>query len=739
MTLASTAVQFLVAGLLTAPLVAQTQIGGGTCNSSSLNGTYAISISGRQVSSSGAFLGVLQANGSATFDGLSTVTIAASEGTNQAVGTTLNWSGTYSVEANCAAVVTITSGGNATLNVLVYNQGKDFQLTGSDATYSYAGSGLTQPTACSASTLNSVYTFNATGFALSATSVSGASDGAGLLQFDGQGNLTADVSLSTVGAPPVATNLTGTYTIASNCTGSATLTDSKSNSYAMSFSIYSDTATNTNFFAGLARAGNFLMTGSGHTTYSPPTTASCGVSTLNGKYSLSLSGRGISAAGNFTGSYQGIGTATFDGNGNVTLAGTDNTNLAQGTAFSYTGTYTLPSNCSGTLSVTTTGTATFSLVVWSSGSQYDLIGSDGTYVYSASGSNVAPPACATATLSGEYTFTASGFTESGTVQNGGQDEGGVLQFDGQGNVTAAYTDTQGGAMPVSLTATGKYTLPSGCLASATLKDSAGNSNAFNFVIEGVHGENLDVLAADAQYARTGAAHSAFTNPSEAIANVASYAYSATPPGSVFALFGVELATNTSQAATVPLPDKLLNTSVTVNGESAPLFYVDSIQIDAQMPWDIPGNTVASVIVTNGSSISNAAAVYVPAAGTPGISVYSTDRAVVVNADGSVNSGSTPAGVGEEVVVYFTGGGPVQAAGKLTTGAAAPSGLSPVTGDYSVTVGGAQATVDYMGLTAGSIGLYQANFVVPAIAKGTYPVVITIAGNASNNPVMTVSN
>ena len=79
MKLSSTAVRFLFAGLLAAPLLAQTQIGGGICNSSSLNGTYALSLSGRQVNSSGAFLSVLQANGSATFDGLSTVTIAISE------------------------------------------------------------------------------------------------------------------------------------------------------------------------------------------------------------------------------------------------------------------------------------------------------------------------------------------------------------------------------------------------------------------------------------------------------------------------------------------------------------------------------------------------------------------------------------------------------------------------------------------------------------------------------------
>jgi uncharacterized protein (TIGR03437 family) len=57
-----------------------------------------------------------------------------------------------------------------------------------------------------------------------------------------------------------------------------------------------------------------------------------------------------------------------------------------------------------------------------------------------------------------------------------------------------------------------------------------------------------------------------------------------------------------------------------------------------------------------------------------------------------------------------------------------------------------ASIKYIGLTSGSIGLYQANFIVPQLAKGTYPVVITIAGQASNtlggpdpNPVMTISN
>src|SRR5580693_2211436 len=111
------------------------------------------------------------------------------------------------------------------------------------------------------------------------------------------------------------------------------------------------------------------------------TGGSCSAANLTGTYSLTLSGRGISAAGSFAGSFQGAGTITFDGVGKVTMTGTANTNLATGKAFTYSGTYTLPTNCFGTITLTTGSTATFALVVWSSGSQYNITGSDATFTY----------------------------------------------------------------------------------------------------------------------------------------------------------------------------------------------------------------------------------------------------------------------------------------------------------------------------------------------------------------------
>ena len=96
-------------------------------------------------------------------------------------------------------------------------------------------------------------------------------------------------------------------------------------------------------------------------------------------------------------------------------------------------------------------------------------------------------------------------------------------------------------------------------------------------------------------------------------------------------------------------------------------------------------------------------------------------------------------VGEEVVVYYVGGGPVNAAGTLVTGSPTPFGLSPLSGQNSIRVGGVVATVLYSGLTPGSIGLYQANFLVPKVATGDHPLVITIAGHSSNNPLVAVTN
>ncbi len=265
----------MLASMLAAPLLAQPSIGGGACNSGSLNGIYAASITGRQVSAAamtpGTYTNVFQANGSATFDGLSKVTITLTADTNQAVAASLTWSGTYSVQANCAGVINIATGGSATLNLAIDDAGADFLVSGSDASYTYSGSGNSQPAVCAVSTFSGVYSLTGTGYALNASEVSGAENGTGLLQFDGQGNVTANITMSANGAASSGLTLTGTYAVSASCLGSATLTDASSNTYVMSFSIYNNKVSSTAFYAMLAQGSKFLIAGSGHALYGQPT------------------------------------------------------------------------------------------------------------------------------------------------------------------------------------------------------------------------------------------------------------------------------------------------------------------------------------------------------------------------------------------------------------------------------------------------------------------------------------
>jgi uncharacterized protein (TIGR03437 family) len=722
------------------PLLAQTTIGSSACNSGSLNGTYELLLNGRQVTASGATSKIFQAVGTANFDGLSKVTLTMSANTvttSQSFGTPLVYSGSYSLQTNCVGSINITSGDSGTFTVEAYNGGKAFALVGSDANYAYNGSGNVQAATCP-TTISGAYEFSGNGSTLSGASTTGVLDVAGVMQFDGQGNLTANwTQVANLTTTSVAA--TGTYTLNSSCQASGTLTDAANNKYAVSFSMYATVPD----FSFAVSSPQVLFDGGGSATL-VPAGGTCAASSLNGTYELVLSGR-LSPGGIPSKVLLSDGVATFDGISKVTFTLTANTvNGSQvfGTPLVYSGTYAIQANCQGSISITAGDTATFSMVAFSINTTtlqaraFTLVGTDGTFAFNGSG-NVQPAGCALSTLSGTWPFTATGNSLAAATETGVVDIAGALQFDGQGNVTANVTEASN--LPsVNISATGTYSVTAACLGTLTLTDTSNNTYTGSLAINGATSQSFQLVMTNPQVVFLGTGRVASVNPGQAVVNAASYLASETPAGSIFSIFGVNLATGVGQPTKLPLPTTLRTTTVTVNGELAPLFYVDANQINAQLPEDIqPG--VATVIVKNGTLTSNAAAIIVPATATPGIVVYGNNRAVVVNKDGSINSPSSPAKVGDILVAYFTGGGPVTAAGPLVTGAASPAGMSPVAGSNSVKVSGVDALVNYMGLTPGSVGLYQANFVVPKVGTGDHQLVITIAGQASNNPLIAVSN
>lgn len=199
------------------------------------------------------------------------------------------------------------------------------------------------------------------------------------------------------------------------------------------------------------------------------------------------------------------------------------------------------------------------------------------------------------------------------------------------------------------------------------------------------------------------------------------------PGSIVSIFGSSFANAGVNATAVPLGTSLGSVSVNINGVAAPLFFVSPTQINAQVPWSIqPGPATLTVTTPSGTSSS---ASFTVAGAAPGIFA-------IVNQDNSPNTPSTPASAGSVITVYLTGIGAID--NPVDTGAAAPSSpLSNATARTTATINGVPATVQFIGLTPGSVALAQANVVVPPGVTGDVPLQVVVGGVGSNNATVSV--
>jgi uncharacterized protein (TIGR03437 family) len=730
----------LLAIPLAIPAFAQPQIGGGTCASSTLSGTYSLSLNGRALEplSQASFANALQGVGTATFDGLSKVTFTLTENAAAALGTAVTLAGTYSLQSNCVGTLSITSGDTANFNLVAYDSGADYLITGEDGTYSFNGSGGTMPTAaCATMTFNGTYSFNGNGFGLQSHAVNGANYISGLMTFDGAGNVTAaNWVLNGQSGLPATDTLTGTYTVAAGCTATAALKDTSGNAFTAAFTITGATGSFIVTVASNAPISNttLMFIGSGR-----PAATSCSVATVSGTYSLVLAGRQIGALG-IEASYQSVGTASFDGNGNVTftLAGATNSG---GATQNWSGIYALPANCMGTLTInkgdTAASTAVFTMIPYNTGKDFTITGADSNYAYSGTGAQQ-PAACPASTLSGQFPFSGNGFALSAGSITQVNSTAGLFTFDGVSAITASWTVSTNILNTSDNSLAGTYTFsPSSCTGSATLTDSSGASYQMAFTMTSPTAAGFSAVISNASSLSTAAGHAAFVNPGLAI-ELAAGSGLPVPPGSLFSIYGTNMSTGQGGATGFPLPATVQSASVTVNGETVPLYFVDKTLINAQMPLDVtPG--VATLVVKNGTTVSNAVAINVSATAAPGVFIYGNNHAVAQNLPSyTENSESAQAPVGSTVVVYFTGGGPVNGQSSLVSGHATPAADFGVTETYGVTIGGVAAAVDYIGLVPTAVGgFYQANVVVPTVSAGDHPLVITIGGKASNSTTISV--
>jgi uncharacterized protein (TIGR03437 family) len=177
---------------------------------------------------------------------------------------------------------------------------------------------------------------------------------------------------------------------------------------------------------------------------------------------------------------------------------------------------------------------------------------------------------------------------------------------------------------------------------------------------------------------------------------------------------------------------LLGTSVGFDsaGPSAAgaLAFVSPTQINVQVPWELAGQSAAMIKVNNeplpGALITVPVVTYSPAAF---LSDYATSTAAAEDLSYNLITSSHPAVRGNYIQMYVNGLGPVT--NQPADGAIALSNpLSTCVTTPTVTIGGAPATVEFAGLSPGSVGLYQLNVQIPtSISAGTQPVVISVGG------------
>jgi uncharacterized protein (TIGR03437 family) len=210
------------------------------------------------------------------------------------------------------------------------------------------------------------------------------------------------------------------------------------------------------------------------------------------------------------------------------------------------------------------------------------------------------------------------------------------------------------------------------------------------------------------------------------------------PGSLVSIFGGNLAGGLAQADSIPLATSLSNVSVTFNGIPAPLLFVSSGQINAQLPWNVlsSGNSgTANVVVTNNKQASTAQTLQVGPF-SPGIFAVG-NIAVAINSDGSLAAPANaipgiathPAKIGDPngLVILCTGLGAVTPA--PVSGAASLDVLRTAVTTPTVLIGGQAAQVFFAGLSPQFVGVNQINLTIPAGTPtgNAVPIQISVGG------------
>jgi uncharacterized protein (TIGR03437 family) len=198
---------------------------------------------------------------------------------------------------------------------------------------------------------------------------------------------------------------------------------------------------------------------------------------------------------------------------------------------------------------------------------------------------------------------------------------------------------------------------------------------------------------------------------------------------LMSVFGTGLSPATQHAPQVPLPLTMQGVTATVNGYPAPLLDVSPEQLNVQVPYEA-GAGPAILGVNNNGQVA-----YFP------FTVQANAPGIFMTLDGAGKLVPFASGKrGDILLAFITGEGavtpPVYTGRTPTTADVTklPAPAAPI----SITVGGVAATIQFVGIPRGLVGVTQINFTVPASAPlGDQPVVVTVGGVQTAAVTLTV--
>ena len=194
-------------------------------------------------------------------------------------------------------------------------------------------------------------------------------------------------------------------------------------------------------------------------------------------------------------------------------------------------------------------------------------------------------------------------------------------------------------------------------------------------------------------------------------------------------FGPEAGAQMKFDSSGKVTTELAGVKVFFNEFQAPILYAQSEQINAQVPWELAGQTSAQVHVEY-NGVSTRTGIVTLEASAPALfpAQYGAPQGAIINQDGTPNSPANPAPAGSVVSLYGTGGGATNP-GSITGGLALLKPLDTLVLPTIVTIDGTlNADVQYAGVAPTLIsGLFQINFQIPQSlgAYATHRVEVTI--------------